>query len=58
MKGSEYLVDFAIMTATEINDKVPIRYVALLPGHERLVCFYGIWGFRGLDKTGWMFLRI
>ena len=58
MKISEYLVDFAVLTATEINDKVPIRYVALLPSHDRLASFYGIWGFKGLDKTGWMFLRI
>ena len=57
-KISEHLVDFAIMTATEINDKVPIRYVALLPGHEKLISFYEIWGFKSLDKTGWLFLRI
>jgi hypothetical protein len=57
-KISEHLIDFAIMTASEINDKVPIRYIALLPGHVGLVSFYGIWGFTSLDKTGWMFLKI
>jgi len=58
MKISERLVDFAISTATEINDKVPIRYIALMTGHDNLVSFYGKWGFRNLDKTGWMYLRI
>lgn len=35
-KISEYLVDFAIKTATEIDGKVPIRYVALAPAHDNL----------------------
>lgn len=58
MKISEYLVDFAINTAREINDRAPIRYIALMPGHDKLISFYGSWGFKNLDKTGWMFLRI
>jgi len=58
MKISERLIDFAIMTAAEINDRVPIRYIALLPGHERLISFYGMWGFMNLNKTDWMFLRL
>lgn len=58
MKISEHLLAFAIRTATEINDTITIRYVALIPGHERLAAFYGPWGFRRLDKTDWMFLRI
>ena len=59
MKISEYLISFAIMMATEIDAKVPIRYVASFPGHDRLISFYEVsWGFKVLDKTGWMFLRI
>lgn len=57
-KISEYLVDFAIKTATEIDGKVPIRYVALAPAHDNLIPFYEKWGFKSLDKTEWMYLRI
>jgi hypothetical protein len=56
MKVSAYLIDFAINTAREINDRAPICYIALMHGHDKLISFYGSWGFNNLDKTGWMFI--
>jgi len=58
MKVSEHLMDFAINTANEIDSRAPVRFISLLPCHDKLVSYYGEWGFRKLDKTGWMFLKI
>lgn len=57
-KISEYLVDHSVNVALEIDDKVPIRFVALTPIHDHLMSFYEKWGFKRLDKTDWLFLRI
>lgn len=57
-KISQHLLNFAIATATDIDQKVPITYVALLPVHDRLIPFYQAWGFDSLDKSDWLYLRI
>jgi hypothetical protein len=55
---SEYLVDFSVQVALEIDSKAPIRFVALTPIHDNLRKFYEKWGFKSLDKTDWLFLKI
>lgn len=57
-KISEYLVDFSLQTALEIDGKVPIRFVALTQIYDILRPFYEKWGFKRLDKTDWLFLKI
>lgn len=57
-KVSEYLVDHSVNIALEIDGKAPIRFVALDPIHDHLMSFYKKWGFRRLDKTDWLFLKI
>lgn len=58
VKVSEFLVDFAVKVAQEIDERVPIHYISLMPAHDRLIKFYAQWDFKSLDKTGWFFVRI
>lgn len=58
MKASEYLVDYVINLATQVNADIPFRYIALQPAHEKLLPLYRSIGFTPLDKTGWLFFKI
>lgn len=57
-KISEYLVDYALKTAAQINNDVPVRYVTLLPAHEKLIPLYNSLKFIPLDKSGWLFFKV
>ena len=57
-KTSTYLMEFAIETAKEIQDKVGLRYLVLLPDNERLQSVYKDMGFQVLPKQEWMFIKL
>ena len=57
-KISDYLVDHAILTEISVNSYVPIRFVALLPVHNKLETYYKNLGFHSLDKSAWMFQKL
>jgi len=57
-KISTYLMEFAIETAKEIQDKVGLRYLVLLPDNERLQSVYKDMGFQVLPKQEWMFIKL
>ena len=58
MKASEYLIDYAINLATQVNADIPFRYLALQPAHDKLLPLYNSLGFVPLDKTGWLFFKV
>lgn len=55
---SEYLIDYSIEIAKEINSNVPFRYIALHPVHDKLLPLYVSLGFKPLDNSGWLFFKI
>jgi hypothetical protein len=55
---SEYLVDYAIRIAEEMNANVPFRYLALFPAHEKLFPLYHAFDFKAFDNSGWLFFKI
>ena len=57
-KTSTYLIEFAIEIAKEIQDKVGLRYLVLLPDNDRLQSIYKDMGFQVLPKNEWMFIKL
>ncbi len=57
-KTSAYLIEFAIEMAKEIQDKVGLRYLVLLPDNDRLQSVYKEMGFQVLPKKEWMFIKL
>jgi len=57
-KTSNYLVEFAIETAKELQEIVGLRYLVLLPDNDRLQVIYQEMGFNKLNKKNWMFLKL
>jgi len=57
-KTSIYLIEFAIEIATQIQDKVGLRSLVLLPDNERLSKNYQEIGFVKFPKKEWMFLKV
>lgn len=55
---SEYLIDYSIELAQEMNSNIPFRYVAIYPVHEKLSVFYRSLNFRAFDKSGWLFFKV
>ena len=58
LKISDYLLAYAFQRAIELNEIVPVRYVALFPASDALEEFYRRRGFSTLDDTFWMFSKI
>lgn len=58
VKASQYLLDYVINLATQVNTDIPFRYLALQPAHEKLLPLYSSLGFEPIDKTGWLFFKI
>lgn len=57
-KASNYLVEFAIETAKEIQKTIGLKYVVLLPDNDRLRDIYKAMGFKKLNKQNWMFFKL
>lgn len=57
-KTSIYLIEFAIEIAKEIQEKVGLRYLVLLPDDERLHKVYQDIGFQQFPKKDWMFFKL
>ncbi|CAA6817176.1 MAG: Unknown protein [uncultured Sulfurovum sp.] len=57
-KTSNYLVEFAIEIATELQENVGLRYLVLLPDNDRLQAIYKEMGFNKLNRENWMFLKL
>jgi len=57
-KTSIYLIEFAIEIAKEIQEKVGLRYLVLLPDDERLYKVYQEIGFQQFPKKDWMFFKL
>jgi hypothetical protein len=55
---SEYLIDYSIEIAHEMNSNVPFRYLALYPVHEKLSDLYRALDFKAFDNSGWLFFKI
>ena len=58
MKTSIYLIEFTIEIAKEIQEKVGLRYLVLLPDDERLQQVYQDIGFQKFSKKDWMFFKL
>lgn len=62
IKVSEFLIDLVINEAKEIQQKVGLKYIVLLPDNDDLIPKYKELGFDTLNhkenKDGWMFLPI
>jgi len=57
-KTSIYLIEFAIEIAKEIQDKVGLRSLVLLPDSQRLEKIYKDIGFQKFSKKDWMFFKL
>ena len=57
-KTSNYLIEFAIEMATELQENVGLRYLVLLPDNDRLQSIYKDMGFQVLPKNEWMFIKL
>ena len=57
-KTSIYLIEFAIEIAKEMQEKVGLRYLVLLPDDERLQKVYRDIGFAKFSKKDWMFFKL
>lgn len=62
MRVSEFLIDLVINEAKEIQQKVGLKYIVLLPDNDKLIARYKELGFNTLNhkvnEEGWMFLPI
>ena len=52
------LIGFADQVATEADQNFPLRYIALVPANEKLEAYYANLGFRKLDSTNFMYLKL
>lgn len=57
-KTSNYLIEFAIEIAKELQDIVGLRYLVLLPDNDKLQSIYKDMGFQMIAKQEWMFLKL
>jgi hypothetical protein len=57
-KTSIYLIEFAIEIAKEIQEKVGLRSLVLLPDSQRLEYIYKKIGFQKFPKKDWMFFKL
>jgi GNAT superfamily N-acetyltransferase len=56
---STYLLDFSTNLAIELQERIGLRYLVLLPENERLEDFYGEYGFDYLPgHKPWMYLKL
>ena len=58
VKASEYLIELSISIAKEIQEKVGLKYIVLLPDNNDLREIYQELNFSKLNKNGWMFISI
>ena len=58
LKTSNYLIEFAIEIAKELQEIVGLRYVVLLPDNDKLETMYKDMGFKKLNKQNWMFIKL
>ncbi|MCF6244172.1 MAG: GNAT family N-acetyltransferase [Sulfurovum sp.] len=58
LKTSDYLVDFAIEIAQEIQKLAGLRYLVLLPDNDKLQNVYKDMGFINLPKQNWLYLKL
>jgi GNAT superfamily N-acetyltransferase len=56
-KISEFLLNYVIECAREVDSIVPVSFIALRPADDKLLPFYGAYNFELLDEF-WMFLQI
>jgi hypothetical protein len=52
------LIGFADQVATEADQNFPLRYIALVPANDKLEVYYAELGFRKLDSTDFMYLKL
>lgn len=52
------LIGFADQVATEADQNFPLRYISLVPANEKLEAYYANLGFRKLDSTNFMYLKL
>ena len=57
-KTSNYLIEFAIEVAKELQEIVGLRYLVLLPDNDKLQSIYKDMGFQKLNKQNWMFIKL
>ena len=57
-RTSTYLIEFAIEMAKDIQERVGLRYLVLLPDNDRLQSVYKDMGFQVLPKKEWMFIKL
>ena len=57
-KTSNYLIEFAIEIAKELQEIVGLRYLVLLPDNDKLKSIYKDIGFKQLNKQSWMFIKL
>ena len=58
LKTSEYLVDFTIEVAQEIQELAGLRYLVLLPDNDKLQRVYKEIGFLNLPKQDWLYIKL
>jgi hypothetical protein len=57
-KTSNYLIEFSIEIAKELQEIVGLRYLVLLPDNDKLKSIYKDMGFKQLNKQNWMFIKL
>ena len=57
-KISQFLMGSVLKIAHQVNNHVPVHYIALQPAHEKLERYYTDLGFTRLHHKEWMFLKI
>jgi hypothetical protein len=59
LKISNYLIEFAIDLAQDIQERVGLRYLVLLPDNNKLHDIYQNMGFETLsNQRGWMYIKL
>jgi len=57
-KTSNYLIEFSIEIAKELQKIVGLKYLVLLPDNDKLKSIYKDMGFKQLNKQNWMFIKL
>ena len=57
-KTSNYLIEFSIEIAKELQEIVGLKYLVLLPDNDKLKSIYKDMGFKQLNKQNWMFIKL
>jgi hypothetical protein len=58
LKIADYLLAHSFNSAIQISEVAPVRYIALLPADEALDTYYKRRGFKKLDASDWLFLKM